>query len=200
MYRRRRRSGRRELKLRYLLLPSSISNAWASTPTGDVGVAVQIWPGNQSNQRIGRKIYLKNLVIRGSLISGATGASTVDDAWDAVRIVILWAAPNTTIGARLDASGTGLYTPIRNQDFVNRVIFDKVYTLRSLISLGSGNFVPAVKEIHINKRLNKTITFNDTDQYVLGRELYVMMVSNSSAIPNPGWSETSYAKIQYYDA
>jgi len=199
-YRRRRRSGRRELKLRYLLLSNSIGTAWTTVPAGDTGVAVNIWPGTSSNQRVGRKIYLKNFVIRGSLISGATGASGIDDSWDAVRIVILWGSPGTTIANRFDTSGLGLYSPIRNQDYVNRVLFDKVYTLRSLISLGGGNFVPAVKEIHINKRLNKTITFNDTDQYCLGRDLYVLMVSNSLAIPNPGWSESSYAKIQYYDA
>lgn len=137
--------------------------------------------GTDVGTRVGREIILKS-------ISGRFGIQC-GDSTNFVRIVIVYDISNNgTIPAVSDILETGDYRSDINYDNLSRfkVIYDNFF---GLSLAGSG----AMVDKFYKRVSNLTTTYNNTTAYTttpgdvnVTGSLWLLLISDSSAIPNPG--------------
>lgn len=167
---------------------SSVSSSWIER------ALCSISQGVTGVTRIGRSIKIKSLKIEGVVACGAN-ESVVDDAYNALRVVVL-----KTVGAQagntpLATSGATINTEIRNDNtargIIKGVYLDKYIALNTTgTEKGNGDgYAAGVKVFKFYKNFpgGIKIQFSDDTTNYPTTQLFVSMISNSTATVNPGF-------------
>jgi len=154
--------------------------------------------------RVGRKIAVTGLQIKGVLFGGAVGTGGFDDYYNTVRLVVLGFRSNKTGAALtpLSTTGLGFNSPLVKMSLpgLAHVFRDQMIGITNM-PYGAGNCAPGHRMINIYIRFRKPLVVQyttagaDTNQY----QLYISMISDSAAVPSPGFTQGFY-KLTYTDA
>lgn len=161
--------------------------------------------GIAKEQRIGNKIKIKSLEVKGVIASGANELPT-DDAYNVLRVVIALYDGSTV--TPLATAGRGLNDPLR-VDYLSangrlkRKFLDKYVALEVTgTEQGAGDgYVPGLRHFKYYKNFKKGITINwsnDTTNYP-SANLIMSCISDSVAVTNPGFV-AGYAIMTFEDA
>lgn len=164
--------------------------------------------GTAQNQRIGKKVNVKAIEIKGVIAQGSAQAA-LDDAYNVVRVIIAtWNAANNTPMATLEAATTGMInSPVKRgvDDYalLDRKLLDKYIPLNvntTERAAGDG-YTPQVKTFKYYKRFKKSlpILWSDNGNTYPNRRLILSCGSDSTAIPHPGFV-SGYCIVHYEDA
>lgn len=177
---------------------NSISTSWSEFNMSSMA------QGTGGEYRIGRRIKIKSLLIKGVLCSGVNQTS-LDDAYNVVRIVI---------GTFTFGSGTtplASYAITINQPIdstvgvaaVQKLYLDKYITLNcSTNEKGPGDgYAPVLKNFNYYKKFKKPIYINFADDTATtpNKRLFFSLISDSVAVPHPGFIN-GYIYMRYEDA
>lgn len=164
--------------------------------------------GTASNQRVGKKIKVKSIEIKGTIAAGSS-ASALDDPYDTVRIIVAtWNAANDTPMTTLEAATAGMInSPVKKgvDDFALLIkkYLDKYIPLTAVCTeKGAGDgYVPQLKTFKFYKRFKNglPITFSDEGVTYPEKRLCLSMGSDSVAIPHPGFTD-GYVIVHFEDA
>ena len=151
------------------------------------------------SKRIGRKIVMTGIELRGVLRHGATN-STFDDKYNVVRIII-GVAPYQP-GVFQPLGSLSLHEPlerVRNQgQLISKKLYDRVITLQSPGPDSTG-YMPHLKTIRIKRRMRLPVLFADDGANYPDKVLFIAIKSDSSAAPNPafvqGWIKFTWKDI-----
>lgn len=170
---------------------SSIPAAWQEVNL------VSMSQGVNEGERIGNKIRVTAFQFYGVLSGGQTN-SVLDDNRNFVRIVLCTA----TYPSPLLTAVQGVNSPIQRDscNVLLRKYWDKVVTLDSP-GRDSVGYMPPTKIVKYYKRFKKPIDiiFANTGAGTSGKFLTLSMISDSGAVPNPGFVQGFY-KLHYEDA
>jgi len=183
----------------------SLSTNFGSISSGWNEVAVtQLTQGDGMGQRVGNRIKVKSLEIKGVIASGSEN-SVADDPYNVVRCIIAtWNDKQTSPCA---TSALGIDSAINNitngKGYLRRKYYDKFIPLSVASSCGTDNdkFVPNLKGFHYYKRFKKPLFIqftSDTNDYP-NQTLAISMVSDSGVVLNPGFVN-GYISMRYEDA
>lgn len=159
--------------------------------------------GLTGSTRIGRKVQIKSLEING-IYAGGTNETALDDPYNVLRIVV--AVFNGNAGTTpLQSTGITINTPIK-RDTVRGLVrkyYDKYKPVQvaSTEKGGGDGYAPGLRVFKYFKRFKRPLHLvfaDDTNNYPSIR-LFVSMVSDSVAIPNPGFIN-GYMIVKYQDA
>lgn len=189
-----------EDKFRVISLPAStwgsVSTSWAE------GALEQIAQGTNQGQRIGNKIQIKSFEINGVLTGGQTVPHTnLDDEINRVRMVmgVYNGYQNVT---PMTTSGITSNTPVDHTTCrgLGYRFYDKWHVLTSDNDLSVGWQVTS-KPFRYVKRFKRplTINYSDTGANTANKALVISMISDSTAVPNVGFTH-GYLKVIYQDA
>jgi len=174
----------------------SVGNAWTERELNLVAA------GTESNQRTGRRIKLKSLEIKGTLAAGASG-NVLDDPYNNMRIVIGLYDESTP----LTTGSATMFLPIMrtlgtNGSLIKKYL-DKFVALNvTSTEKGQGDgYAPQCKTFKFYKKWKKGIFIDyiGTDADDGTKFLYMSCISDSAAVPNPGFV-TGYILLKYEDA
>lgn len=179
----------------------SIYQSVSSSPIETVwGLPIQ---GNTSVTRIGRKIAIHSFVFHGTLVAGCTGVAATDDGYNRFRIVLaLWDGsftnPMATLGVTTESALTKSFAGV---DHLKKKYWDKKIILNTHADLDGTGALPYPKVIHKVIRFKRPIVITTRDDTTLSPDkvLYLGMVSDSLAVPNPGFLSGAYAYIRFTD-
>lgn len=163
----------------------------------------QMAQGASSVTRVGRKIAIHSFVFRGTLVAGVTGLATTDDGYNRFRIVLGlydgdFTLPLNTLGVAVD---TPFNKTLYGTDHLLKKYWDKHVILNTHADLDGTGALPYPRIIHkvIKFKRPIIITTRDDTSFTPDKHLYLSMVSDSSALPNPGFLSGAYAYIRYTD-
>lgn len=153
--------------------------------------------GSASTSRIGRVCYLHGLTIHGTLAGGQSN-STLDDPTNQFRIHVgVWdpdvaTPPCGTLGVQ-DLLIPGVEPRNLNASQLKRTLFDKTYLLQTK-GRDSTGYLPVQRQIKIHLRFKKPIKMSWTDEATSypNKYVYLQMVSDSIALPSPGFVSGYY--------
>lgn len=152
---------------------------------------------------IGREVTIHSIWLRGTLVGGNTGLIT-DDWFNSFRIVLASFVPGTlttwsagmTVNSYLGkVNGLGV-------DTLKYKIWDKKYMLHTAGGDPDGaGYIPMPKFVSLYKRFKNglKIKFRDDALTLPDQELMLSMVSDSTAVPNPGFVD-GFLRVTYTDA
>jgi len=169
-----------------------ITSIGSSCITGDLASVISVGADFTRN-RLGRRIRAREVLIDGQ-IYGAQANSVADDATNAVRVTVSVAragfAPNWTCFSPIDVR---IYTGLV------RVIYDKVFIINVNAKDSTGYILKA-------KRILERIAFDQVLDYTgtaaaapSDRSVFLTVVSDSSAVVNPGFAGASFVTLLYSD-
>lgn len=175
-------------EVKFITNPMTAAFASVSTTTSFIDITALIGAGTDYFNRVGRQITLSKLQVSGLLVGGQTNLA-VDDSYNSFRITV--AAGNTG----MTWTPYGL-TQVLSADLVpglDRVLYDRVFPLSSP-GRDSTGYMKALKRIEINLDLPKIVTHFQTAAAGSqnGNTVYLVMVSDSVAVPNPGFVDGSW--------
>lgn len=155
-----------------------------------VGCFGSIANGTLENQRIGNRIFARGVYIYFAMQPG-------DNSND-VRLLVV--QPTRSAGATpIPASQTATFvnsvmsnSASNSQQYLQpvdtdrwTVLYDKCFNLRYLpLGGSSADTVPQTKIIRKYIKVNRTLQWDDTGN--MNNDVYIIGLSNSAAIPNPG--------------
>lgn len=180
---------------------NSVGSAWVEQIISDPAQGVA------KNQRIGQRIKMKSVEIRGVLAQGSNQSGITDDAWNVMRIVVarFGAGANFT---PLQSAGQNINDPI-SKSFFNQngrllhKYLDKYIGLEvASTEKGAGDgYTPTLRQFKYYKKFNKPLFVNWNDNSVNNpsQGLYLSMISDSGAVVNPGFLN-GYMLFRYEDA
>jgi hypothetical protein len=137
--------------------------------------------GDDFTNRNGRQILVRQVRLSGLLVGGQSNVIT-DDAYNQVRIVVYTMGSNNALTFDLTAS-----LDPRVQQNLKHVYLDKLITLHSP-ARDSVGYLPAIREVNfkVSMQFNQdyvSLAVNATT----GDYLAIAMVSDSTAVPHPGF-------------
>lgn len=184
-----------ELKEYYATLPSVWSSITSSAATYDV--PLQIAQGLDSHQRIGKRIFVKDLVIDGTIEGGQMNVAA-DDNHNNVRVCAILGVPTTASTAlNTSFSCNAMLTPTALPGLL-QVKYDRMIELASP-GRDSTGYMPALHHIHVVIPVNREIVYTTSaGSSVSGVSLMVCMVSDSIAITHPGCTY-GQLRMRFYD-
>lgn len=151
--------------------------------------------------RIGNRIKIKSFEFTGVLVGGQVNG-VADDAYNVLRCYIaIWdgtsATPLATNGASMNA-----YIATSNPEGKGllRTLYDKTITL-PCNGLDSTGYVPKPRIFKYRKYFKNglNVEFRDTTDDLPDKRFVVSMITDSTAVPNPGFV-TGYYKMEFEDA
>lgn len=187
-----------------LTLPSrfsSISSAWTEFS------CFQPEQGLNVDDRVGNRIRLKSILLKGVIAQGSSQIIT-DDAYNVVRIVIaIWKgqAGITPLGT----AGTTINQPVDHISLatqgagLEKVLYDQFVTLQVTgTEKGEGDgYTPQLKKWMFYHKWTKwnNINFGDNSVTYPDRRVVISMISDSAGSPNPGFI-VGYMVFKWEDA
>ena len=148
---------------------------------------------------IGKKYELVGIRLSGTLVGGQSNLVT-DDPWDHVRIVACEMTGSArVIPVNMPTMTWGIHTPIRLKSpvspadgttcYIKRKLFDKTF---KIVSPGrdSTGYIQGTREVYIYKRFKKPLVLEYETNGQANPTSYVSVnfISDSSAVPNPGFA------------
>lgn len=180
---------------------SSLSTTWTERDVTDIAQSLDV------GGRVGRRIKIKSIQIRG-IIQGGQQNSITDDAMNTVRIVVgtYDGGQNSTTTPLADAScsiSSPIARTLNTGARLQRKHCDRVITLASPGPTGSspGGYMPALRHFNFYRKFKYPfiIDFSSATANYPSRRLIVSMISDSSVSPNPFFSQ-GFFKVVYEDA
>lgn len=176
----------------------SIGTAWSEQNLSTIP------QGDGQSQRLGNRIKIKSIEIKGTLWQGSNN-TVADDYYNTVRIMLAtWNnkqdTPCVTSGLTIDDPINRIYN---GKGYLRHKYLDKMIplTVASDIDGAGAKFVPSGRLVKYYKKFKKPLFVqwtDDTNDYP-NQSLVLSMVSDSSAVTHPGF-EIGYVAIKYEDA
>ena len=177
----------------------SIASTWGET------VLTTVAQGIAKEQRIGNKIRVKSLEIKGVICQGSNELLS-DDAFNVVRMVV-GTYSGTTL-TPLATAARGMNDPIRKDYLSANGLLRKKYVDKYIPLMVTGTeqgagdgYTPQLKTVKYYKQWKKGITIqfsNDTTNYP-NTNLVVSFLSDSVAVTHPGFI-AGYMVMTFEDA
>lgn len=142
--------------------------------------------GTDIGNRIGRVINLRRFFLRGMLVGGQSNLVT-DDSYNTVRMVCFVGRAGLVTA---DWAARNIDDPVLpGVDGVKQVLVDRVITLQ-VPALDSTGYIPATKHVAWETNLSLQVEYGEAAASVpAGSDsLYLALVSDSAAAPNPGFT------------
>jgi len=186
---------RQDFEQKFITNPMTTAFSSVSTTTTFIDLTALIGAGTDYFNRIGRQITLSRLQVNGLLVGGQVNLAT-DDAYNSFRITV--AAGN--VGMTWTPYGLSQVLSADLIPGLDRVLYDHVFPLNAP-SRDSTGYMKALKRIEINLDLPKIVTHFQTAAAGSqnGNTVYLVMVSDSVAVPNPGFVDGSWV-LRFIDA
>lgn len=168
--------------------------AVTSTPTiSDCGLS-SITESSTSFGRVGQKIQLKSIQMKGQMEIGQGTSSSTNDNVNQIRLLLVKYDTHPTVNLTLsDILNTDVSTATpeivmsalyqKHPEFKYRVLYDKVHTLYWHNSSGTTGGAPTIKRFTINRKLNFPVNYDGST--LSGQSLALIAVSDSSVITHP---------------
>lgn len=176
----------------------SVGNTWAEY---DWLNAIQ--QGDDYNNRIGRKIAVHYFRFKGTFWGGAQGTALTDDLYNNIRLVC-WTQHNNKTGAQqtpLTTATLGINSPIRKYNLpgLGKVYKDKYYALTNN-PIDADTCAPAGRTVDWKIKFKKPliVNFTNTGVHYNQTQLYIGMITDSTAIPHPGFTN-GYLEVLFTD-
>lgn len=176
---------------------ASIGNTWT-----ELSLA-QPAEGVTGATRVGKKIRIKSLEVNGVCAGGASELAT-DDAYNIVRIVICttdWSAGGTPL-----ATATIGLNEVLNKNrtqLLSKKYLDKYipFEVSSTEQGGGDGYAPSLRKFKYYKRWKNGMPINFADDTASAPDklLILGMLSDSAAVPNPGFV-CGWVKVRWEDA
>lgn len=175
--------GQSEIKFDTVPLTTSFSSISSAQTAVELTAAVV--GGYTLVERIGRQINLLNVRLFGTLVQGVVDG-IADDRYNVVRIVLATHSAG-------NAPTIPLSTPISrsNTRYLEEVLYDKTVVLYSPAPDSTG-YLPAIKHIDRTIPVNRKFNYYSHTGGATPIELSLIMVSDSAAVPNPGFVQGSW--------
>lgn len=161
----------------------------------------QISQGLDTGNRIGRRIRVKSLYFRGIVGLGASQIAT-DDPYNCLRIILAtWKGNTTTPLASVAGSSVNTVYHVRSgYPLLMKKYADKLVALNTSSGNVGGGYTPVQRKVEFFKKFKHLyINFGDNLYTSADKTLVLSMVSDSGAVPNPGF-HAGYARMVYEDA
>ena len=144
--------------------------------------------GTDIYNRVGRQVTLQSLSVSGTMVGGQSNVVT-DDPYDVVRISVVKGNVGMTFSGFTISS---VLTP-DTQIGLDRVLLDRFVTLSSP-SRDSTGYMQAMKRIDFQVDLRRVVTHFTTAAAGSqnGETCYLVVVSDSSTVPNPGFVDGAW--------
>lgn len=151
-----------------------------------------------ASSRIGAKIHVKELIVEGTIVGGQTNV-VADDKYNVFRVMVMEGVPTTLAASLVSYLTVGGYVAPQSYPGLIHVYKDVVVDLPSP-SRDSTGYMPAMRHVKFRVPIGKDFTYTGVaGATVSGRTLLVTGISDSSAIPHPGFVAGSLTLI-YSDA
>lgn len=177
----------------------AITSNWTESDLTNVAEGVT------GNGRIGRKLKLRSIEVKGVMATGDS-ESLADDPYNVVRIVIgLWSgsAGATPLGTALTTINAPIRKNLGTRNFLIRKYYDKYIPLSvtSTEKGGGDGYTPQTKLISYFKRFKRPIliTYGDDTVTYPDKRFIFAAISDSSGVPSPGFI-AGYIVVSYEDA
>jgi len=177
---------------------ASIGNIWYEHDMLGLIIA-----GVDSSNRVGRRIAVRSIAIKGVLAGGAIGTGGVDDYYNTVRMVVIQmkAAKSGTSLTPLNTAGISMHSTLNSSTVSGFVKLhkDHFYGFNNN-PYAAGLCAPEVKEIDFYKRFKEPLVV-DYSGITLNHDqtqIYIAMISDSSGVPNPGFV-SGYYEVRFTD-
>lgn len=158
-----------------------------------------ITQGTDLAYRIGRRIRITGVSIRGVIVGGQANLGT-DDSRNVVRIVLaLW---DSSTNSPCTTNTVGLEDMINKRTPEGKGLFRKyVDKYLPLTSPGrdSVGYMPAQRSINIFKKMNVDVTYDSSVSTTANRRVILSMISDSTLVTNPGFV-TGFYTVFFEDA
>lgn len=177
----------------------TITDTWIELNISDIA------QGYTGITRVGRKINLTALEIKGVIGSGSDELAT-DDPYNVVRMMVaLWYGGGGT--TPLGTAGVTLNQPVtkdqNSRNFLMRKYVDKYIPLEvTSTEKGAGDgYTPQLKTVRYYKRFKKPIgiQFGDDNAIYPDKRLMISFLSDSTAATSPGFV-AGYWMLHFEDA
>jgi len=178
-----RSSGSTELKFLPYVLNASFASVSSAGTTLDVGALIA--QGTQSDQRVGRSVFVKDLVFDATLEGGQSNLAT-DDSHNTFRICVYAGGPAALIAALATVGSLSGWQGPENLSSCRRVLHDSVH---ELVSPGrdSTGYMPALKKFKCVVPVNRRLVYTGTAGSTVSFETIVLWMISDSAVPShPG--------------
>jgi len=173
----------------------SVSTAWTESTIGNMPT------GNTIATRVGRTVLIHSVYLKG-VLHGAQSNLALDDSHNIVRLVlaVYQGAPGL---ANLTTGGASTSTPISTKYYSRQMetkIWDHYYTLDSP-GRDSTGYLTQQKVVNLYHKFKTPLRVDYSDDTIntSNRSLGLSMISDSSAVPNPGFVQ-GYWTVNYTDA
>ena len=181
---------------------SSISGAWNEVNLNRIPQGVDVF------SRTGRRINVRSIEIKGVLCQGTSGTAA-DDPYNVVRVILgLYTGPHD-VGPLFASSTLTVNSPVSTWDVggssanqrMIRKYLDRYFSFSSPSPRNESGYVPATTPFRYFKRFVKPmhIQFGDGSANSADKWFWLSMVSDSVAVPNPGFI-SGYCVLTYVDA
>lgn len=177
-----------------------LSNDFASVGASwiEIDMLAGIQEGTDIFNRVGRKISVTSLEIKGVLMGGAVGGGTLDDLYNNLRLLIY-------TGCQVK-SGSAI-TPLLTANFpISQPLRKYTYPFLSHVyrnmfigitnsPVDADTAAPGHRKINIFIKFRKPLVcnFSGSGTNVNQTQLWVSMISDSATIPNPGFTVGYYS-------
>lgn len=186
-------------------LPTDLKVAFGSIGTmWTERTLFQVSQGVKNSERIGNRIRVKSIEIKG-IVSQSSAESALDEPYNVLRIVLGHYKGSAV--TPLTLGGAGLNTPITKHENTGATLIKKYmdkYIPLTAVSTekgGGDGYTPSLKQVKYYKRFKKgkIIEFMNHTTGTYNGMFVLSMLSDSSAIPNPGFV-AGYMIVTYDDA
>lgn len=173
---------------KFITNPLTTAFSSVSTSVSYIDLSALIGAGTDYYNRVGRQVTQQNLTLSGTLVGGQTNLAT-DDPYNVFRITVV----KGNVGMTFPTWGL---TQVLSADTIlglDRVLMDRFITLESP-GRDSTGYVRAVKRVEFNISLPSVVTHFTTAAAGSqnGETCYLVMVSDSSVVANPGFVDGSW--------
>lgn len=173
---------------KFITNPMTTAFSSVSTTTTFIDLAALIGAGTDYFNRIGRQVTLSRLQVSGLLVGGQVNLAA-DDSYNSFRITVA----SGNVGMTWTPFGL---TQVLSADLIpglDRVLYDRVFPLSSP-GRDSTGYMKALRRVNINLALPQIVTHFQTAAAGSqnGNTVYLVMVSDSVAMPNPGFVDGSW--------
>lgn len=169
----------------------------------------RIVQGSDLFSRIGRRVNVRSIEIKGALAQGAAGGA-FDDPYNVMRIILgLWTGLASANSAPLGTSNLNINSPISPWNAagsvatyrMQRKYLDRYITFSSPSRADDTTLVPATRTFRYFKLFKRPmfIQYSDDTGESADRFFTISMISDSGALPNPGFI-SGYVVLTYEDA
>lgn len=173
---------------KFITNPLTTAFSSVSTSVAYIDLCALIGAGTDYYNRVGRQITQQHLSVSGTLVGGQSNLAT-DDPYNVFRMTVVKGNVGMTFG-------TWGLTQVLSADTIlglDRVLYDRCITLSSP-GRDSTGYMRAVQRVDISVRLPDVVTHFTTAAAGSqnGETCYLVMISDSSVVSNPGFVDGSW--------